>query len=245
MHKILQKILVERKKDIQTRKNTIFSKTLLSAKGIAIIGELKFASPTDHSIGSKKLLVRKIKEYEDAGISALSIVTEPHFFQGDIGYIAKAKKVSDLPILQKDFIIDEKQIYEAAFLGVDALLLIARILKSRELKEYVSLCKKLGIEPIVEVAREEDIQSAITSGTDIIAINARDLDTFTVNIRKACELLKMIPDSFIKLGFSGVKTQEDMDMYNKAGVQGVLIGISLMKTENVSDFLRSFHYEKN
>ena len=239
MHNILKEIIDQKKKDLLYKSDKKFMKAILNAKTMAIIGELKFASPTNPYFGSKNILTKKAREYETAGINAISIITERHFFKGDTNFISQVKQTVDLPILQKDFVIDESQVYEAKALGSDALLLIARIVNEKTLQRFVSLARNLGIEPVVEIASEEDLKKAIKTETDIIAVNARDLDTFTINIENACFLMKKIPRQFIRLGFSGITSALEIRQYKKAGAKGVLIGTSLMRAENVNDFMKS------
>ena len=239
MHNMLQIIIREKRKDLLSQATKRFKEAILSAQGTALIGELKFASPINAHISSKNSLETKAKEYEKAGISAISVITEKHFFKGDCSFIPRVKKAVKIPILQKDFVIDMSQIYEAKALGSDALLFIARIVSRSTLQQFVRLAKNLGIEPVVEVASNADLQKAILTQTDIIAVNARDLDTFTINVEKACSLIHKVPTKFIRLGFSGIKSAKDIAKYKKAGARGVLIGTSLMKAEHVNDFIKN------
>jgi indole-3-glycerol phosphate synthase len=204
---------------------------------IKLITELKFASPTNPQIGKQEELLERAKLYENSGADAISIITEKHFFKGDLSFISKVKETISLPILQKDFIIDPQQIYEAKEIGSDALLLIARIISGLELKNFVSLCLLLGIEPVVEINSEEDLEKALTTEAKIIAVNARDLETFEIDISKACKLIKKIPDTLIKLGFSGVTGVKEILLYKEADAVGVLVGTSLMKTKNIYSFI--------
>ena len=224
--------------DIQKPKNK-FINAILHASSLAIIGELKLASPTNPYLGDKEDIRRKISEYSCCGISAVSIITEKHFFKGDIGCIALVKQHTKLPILQKDFVIDESQVYQAKCLGVDALLLIARILTTKKLAEFVELTQKLGIEPVVEIASDEDLKKALKTTTRIIAANARNLNTLEVDVEKACQLLKKLPKHLVPLGFSGVNSSKEIAQYKNAGARGVLIGTSLMQASNTKEFIRS------
>ncbi len=207
------------------------------SKDIAIIAEVKFASPTIPYLGSPGDLRTRVKEYERAGADAISIITEKHFFKGDIGFVSQVKKVVKIPVLQKDFIIDPYQIYEAKSAGSNALLFIARLVSKEKLQIFVLLAQKLGIEPIIEVFNEKDLKKAVATKTLFIAVNARDLETFIVDVPKACELIKNIPDRFIKLGFSGIESKKEVMMYKNAGAKGVLVGTSLMKANNITKFL--------
>lgn len=210
---------------------------MINFKAFAIIAEIKFASPTNLNLGSPEDLLSRAREYEKAGADAISIITEKHVFKGDIRFVKQVKKVVKIPILQKDFVVDESQIYEAKKAGADALLLIARIVSKEQLKAFVLLAQKLGIEPVVEVFDEKDLKYAVATATRFIAVNARDLETFIVDVDKACKLMKKIPNKFISLGFSGIQSKVEVEKYTKAGAKGVLVGTSLMKAKNIAEFL--------
>lgn len=204
---------------------------------LAIIAEIKLASPTHKHLGNEDEIINRAKQYEQAGADAISVITEKNIFKGDPSFIAEIKQAVSLPILQKDFIFDSHQVYESKRVGADALLLIAKILSKKDLISLVNLVKKIGLEPVVEVNNEDDLKKAIVTQTDIIAVNARNLDTFEVNVNKACELLKKVPAKFIKLGFSGVKGKREVKKYQAAKVNGILIGTSLMKAPNILQFM--------
>lgn len=216
-----------------------FKDKILGAPSIAIIAEIKLASPTHPELGTPDDIVQRAIEYESAGADAVSVVIEKDFFKGDIAFIPKLAENIKLPILEKDFVIDAHQIYEGKMVGASAILLIARLVDVQKLQAFVETAKKIGIEPIVEINSLEDLQKAQTTTTSIIAVNARDLTTFEVNVDTACKLLTRIPDRFIKLGFSGVNSSEEVKKYKSAGAKGVLVGTSLMKTNNVVEFIRS------
>lgn len=239
MHNVLRQIVTQKKKDLNAKESGKFRNTILNSKRMVIIGELKFASPTHSFIGNIEGLMAKVKDYEAAGIQAISVITEKNFFKGDTSFILSVKQLTALPILQKDFIINESQLYEAKALGSDAILLIACIVDEETLQSFVVLAKKLGLEPIVEIASEEDLKKVYKTTTNFIAVNARDLDTFTINVKKACQLMKKIPQQFIRLGFSGITSSRELQQYKKAGAKGVLIGTSLMKADNANDFIKS------
>jgi indole-3-glycerol phosphate synthase len=240
LQKQMQHLSLQELKTITTisQKENLFLKKILEAETVALIAEVKFASPTNSSLGSTTELLERVKAYEQAGAEAISIITEPHFFKGDTEFIKQVKQEVSLPLLQKDFIIDEYQIYEAKNIGSDALLLIARLLDQEKLKSFVRICHNLNIEPVVEINNEEDLEKAVETSTKIIAVNARDLETFHVDISIACRLMKKIPNNFIKLGFSGISSAVDVKQYKDAGARGVLIGTSLMQAENVSELIK-------
>jgi indole-3-glycerol phosphate synthase len=240
MHNILKKIIEQTKKDLYQRKTkSTVAAMLKSYKGVAIIAEIKLSSPTSSHLGSINDVTPRAREYERGGAAMISVVTEPHFFDGDAAFIRQIKRAGvTLPILQKDFVVDALQIVESKKAGADAILLIAKMLRRKQLKQFVSLAKTLGVEPIVEINDDEDLDSTIAANPSIIAVNARDLETFEVDVDRACHLLKRIPDEFIKLGFSGIQSREEVEKYQKAGATGVLVGTSLMKSADREAFLK-------
>ncbi len=208
-----------------------------SFKNFGVIAEIKLASPSSGDLADESQVPEIAKAYLGGKANAISIITEKYFFKGDIEFINQVKEITGLPILQKDFVVDSYQIYESRAFGADALLLIAKIISPMELRKFVDLCLEIGIEPVVEINDEVDLENAMYSNTRVIAVNSRNLDTFRVNIEKACELLKKVPSNFLKLGFSGVSSKEEVGEYRKAGAKGVLIGTSLMKAEKKKEFL--------
>ena len=237
MHKILKQIVEKKQADLILLKRNRFL-NLLKNK-MVIIAEIKLASPTAAYLGSENDIVKRAVDYKQAGVDAISIITEKHFFKGSPDFIPRLKAKTDLPILQKDFVIDPYQIYEAKIIGADALLLIAKIINKKTLINFVALCQKIGIEPVVEINDESDLKKALGTSTKIIAINARNLNTFIVDIDQACQLIKKIPDRFIKLGFSGIKSSIEVKKYQQAGAKGVLVGTSLMKAKNIKQFIKN------
>lgn len=253
MHKILQEILEITKEEIENRKNepledltdlyghTSFKKHILKPRNgdIGLIAEVKLASPTEGQLGKEADLLNRLLAYQNAGADAVSIITESRIFKGSLESVVTVKRsILDLPILQKDFVIDNFQIEESRRLGADALLLIARIVDKDKLGRLVKLCKDEGIEPVVEIHNSEDLIKAIKSETDIIAVNARDLDTFTVDVDRACKLMKSIPEKFIKLGFSGIHCRAEVEKYKKAGANAILVGTELMRANDIDRLIK-------
>ena len=237
-NKLLQIVKKKRSDLLEQKKNRgTFKEKMLSSKNIALIAEIKLASPSISSLGSEDNIVQRAIAYEQAGADAISVITEKHFFKGDVSFIPRVKQQVTIPILQKDFVIDPYQIYEAKMIGSDAILLIARLINKDILKNFVAQSLKIGIEPIVEINDEEDLEKAVATTTSFIAVNARDLRTLTIDISKACTLLKKIPKKFIKLGFSGIHSSSEVKKYKEAGAKGVLVGTSLMKTANIHSFI--------
>lgn len=216
-----------------------FIQALTNSKegSLPIIAEIKLASPTEKRLGNKSEIITRAKQYEQAGATAISVITEKKIFKGDPKFITEIKKFVSLPILQKDFILNSNQVYQSKKIGADALLLIAKILSKKELIVLVNLVKKIGLEPVVEINSIDDLGKAVSTRTNIIAVNARDLDTLSVDVDKACTLLKKVPDKFIKLGFSGVQTRIEIEKYKLAGAKAVLVGTQLMKTKNIKKFI--------
>lgn len=254
MHRILQDIINSTTEEVKKRKGQSsindlvsyghlpFKQRILNPKigDIGLIAEVKLASPTEGKLGEEADILNRLQEYQNAGADAVSVITENKTFRGSLDLVATVKRSTlNLSILQKDFIIDDFQIEEARKLGVDALLLIARIVNAIQLKRFVKQCREKGLEPVVEVCSLDDLAKAIKSGTEIIAVNARDLDTFEVNIDRACKLLKKVPDKFIKLGFSGVHSRSEVKKYKKAGAKTVLVGTELMKTKNINRLIKA------
>lgn len=238
MNKVLLNILKSTKKDLTLKKSKgKFLESILKP-GISIIAEIKLASPTEKKLGSEKDILKKAIEYQKSGADAISFITEKSVFNGDIKFIPLIKSKVNLSVLQKDFVIDKFQIYEAKLAGSDALLLIAKILDAETLEEFVNICREIGLEPVVEINDEKDLKKALNSKTKIIAVNARNLDNLEIDLDNACRLLKMIPPKFVKLGFSGIFSKVEVEKYKKAGAKGILIGTNLMKAENTENFLK-------
>lgn len=275
MNSILKQVIIKKRGDLLEKKKSLSIEKLKKQKGEknqgevfykaiteavnnpAIIGEVKFASLSVGDLGLVKDLLERVKLYESGGVDAISVITEPHFFKGNLDSVVKVKETVVLPVLQKDFVIDEYQIYEARLLSdkqgategqarlrcasarqaADALLLIARLVDNKTLRYFVNVCLEVGIEPVVEIFSEEDLEKAVATETRFVAVNARDLDTLEVNVLRACELMKKIPERFVRLGFSGIQTRAELLQYREAGARGVLIGTSLMQAKDVSGFL--------
>lgn len=236
MHKILKQIVQKKQVDLNKLKQGGFLN--LSENKMVIIAEIKLSSPTVPHLGSEKDIVKRAVDYDQAGADAISIITEKHFFKGRPEFISRIKKNINIPILEKDFVIDPYQIYEAKIIGANALLLIAKIVNKKTLIKFVAICQKIGLEPIVEINDEDDFKKALATSTKIIAVNARNLETFVVDVDVACKLIKKVPDRFIKLGFSGIKSSSEVKKYQQTGVKGVLVGTSLMKTKNIKSFIK-------
>ncbi|SFE71342.1 indole-3-glycerol phosphate synthase [Thermoanaerobacter thermohydrosulfuricus] len=216
-------------------------KKALQKEGISIIGEIKKASPSKGIIKEDFDSVKIAKVYEKVDIDAISVLTEKEFFKGDDNYIREVKKVSSKPILRKDFIVDEYQIYESKILGADAVLLIVSVLGDK-LRDFYNLSKSVGLDALVEVHDRQQLAIALEAECDIIGINNRDLKTFNVDINTTENLIKHIPQSTIIVSESGIKIPEDVRYLASLGVDAVLIGETFMKIiddiDKITDFVR-------
>jgi len=249
---ILDKIIdnkrleVERKKKVlplETIENARFSETRnfkasIEKREISIIAEIKRISPSSGIIRKDFDLIKIAKEYESNGASAISVLTDGKFFGGSNKHIELIKNEVNLPILRKDFIIDEYQIYESRCIGADAVLLIAKILSVREMERFISIAKKLGLACLVEVHTEDELERVFSTNSDIIGINNRNLESLRVEIETSLSLKRIIPEEYITVSESGIKRREDVVKLEDAGFDAVLVGEALMKAKNPSDKLR-------
>lgn len=216
-------------------------KGALKDSGISIIAEIKKASPSKGVIRQDFSPQDTAKVYELINIDAISVLTEDRFFQGSLEYINLTKKVSSKPVLRKDFIVDEYQLYQTRAFGGDGALLIAEVLGNR-LKKFYNLAKELGLYPLVEVHNLTELENALNSGCDIIGINNRDLKTFKVDMKTTENLIKDIPEGIIVVSESGIKAPEDIKYLRSLGVDAVLIGEIFMRNmdniEEIKEFIR-------
>ena len=183
------------------------------------------------------------QSYENGGANALSILTEPHYFQGNIEYITNVRRYSSLPILRKDFIITKYQILEALVYGADFILLIAKALSRKELKELYEYALHLGLDVLVEVHDKSDLIKTTFAGADIIGINHRNLDTFEMDMELSNKLIPLIPNGKIIIAESGLHSHEQLIELNKAGVDGFLIGEHFMRQDNIENEVKKIKGE--
>ena len=214
--------------DFKNLKETNFKKSLQN-KAEAIIAEIKKASPSAGIISDNFDPVLKSKEYESFGASALSILTEEDYFLGNIQYLMDVKAVTSLPILRKDFIVDEYQIYESKLIGADCILLIASILNDEELKNFSEIAERLKLDYIIEVHDEEELQRVQHFSNAIIGVNNRNLKTFDVDINNSVELKKIFEGENIFIAESGIKSKKDIEYLQQHNINVFLVGESLMK----------------
>lgn len=202
----------------------------LKEPGICYICEVKKASPSKGIIAEEFPYLEIAKEYEKAGASAISCLTEPKHFLGKNEYLEEIAREVKIPVLRKDFTIDEYMIYEAKVLGASAVLLICALLDTETVKRYIKICDRLGLSALVEVHDEAEMQSAIQAGARVIGVNNRNLKDFTVDIGNSIRLRNQAPEELLFVAESGIKTAADIEELRRAKVNGVLIGETLMRS---------------
>ncbi|KEO83752.1 indole-3-glycerol phosphate synthase TrpC [Tumebacillus flagellatus] len=201
---------------------------------IGLIAEVKKASPSKGVIRPDFDPVVIAKTYEAAGASCLSVLTDEQFFQGHADYLRKIRASVNLPLLRKDFIIDEKQIYEARLIGADCVLLIAAILTTEQLREFRELASTLGLDALVEVHDEAELEQALASGATLLGVNNRDLRDFTVDLGTTARIAKLVPDGTLLVSESGIVTHDDVRAVKEAGAAAILVGETLMRDPEIA-----------
>lgn len=201
----------------------------LAKDGISYICEVKKASPSKGIIAEDFPYVQIAKDYENAGASAISVLTEPQWFKGENKYLQEISQNVKIPLLRKDFTVCEYQIYEAKIIGASAVLLICALLDTETIRKWITICDSLGLSALVEAHTEEEVQSALNAGARVIGVNNRNLKDFTVDLTTCTRLRKLVPKEILFVGESGIKTAEDVQELREAGVNGLLIGETLMR----------------
>jgi indole-3-glycerol phosphate synthase len=206
----------------------------LRRPAVNIIAEIKRASPSKGVINDNVDVAGIAKNYENGGAAAISVLTEESYFKGSLDDLHAARAAVDLPILRKDFTVDEFQIYESAAAGADAVLLIVAALSSETLREFQSLARSLGLDALVEVHTVDELQTAMDIGSDIIGINNRDLHSFNVSLDVSRELIKHRPPNALMIAESGISSREQIEELRGLGFDGFLVGESLMRKGSMS-----------
>ena len=204
-------------------------KSSISNKDEAIIAEIKKASPSAGVISENFNPVEKAKEYESVGAAALSILTEEDFFLGSIDYLKAVKRTTYLPILRKDFIIDEYQIYESKLIGADCILLIASILSDLQIEEFVKIAKKLELDYLIEIHDEKELKRVEIYRDALIGVNNRNLNTFEVDLDNSIRIKNLFKEKNIFIAESGIKSIDDINYLKLHNINVFLIGESLMR----------------
>jgi len=264
MAQILDEIIKKTKSDLEKRKveypvewlgrslafNPFVPKDVQSAlrateeNPYRIIAEVKKASPSKGVIREDFDPVIIAQAYEKGGADSLSILTEPHFFQGDKEYLGMIRRYVSLPLLRKDFIVDKYQLVEALAFGADYVLLIAMALSRKELKELYNYARHLGLDVLVEVHNKTDLIKAIFAGAEIIGINHRNLETFEMDMRLTEKLIPLIPNGKIIVAESGINDHETVVELSKIGADAFLVGEHFMRQNNITAAIREVKYGK-
>lgn len=196
---------------------------------LSFICEAKKASPSKGLIAKDFPYVEIAKEYEEGGASAISVLTEPFWFMGSNEYLKEIRSAVNIPVIRKDFTVDEYMIYEAKVIGADAVLLICAILDDNELKKYMKIADSLGLSALVETHDEEEVNRAIAAGARLIGVNNRDLRNFTVDINNSLRLRHLVPEDITFVSESGIKGEKEIKELAHGNVDGVLIGETMMR----------------
>lgn len=257
MHSILNEIISEKRKTVESAKRILpldkiknslkgsigsgrFGKALSYTGRTNIIAELKKASPSAGLICKDFDPAGIAADYKTGAAAAISVLTEEKFFLGDPAFVAEAAKASGLPVLRKDFIVDIYQVAESALIGADAVLLIAAALSKDELRSFCDEALSVGIEALVEVHDEKELESALSCGAGIIGINNRNLNDFKVALDVSERLIPLIPEDRIVVVESGIKSRKDIDRLKTAGADAFLIGETLMKSGDRINTIKEF-----
>jgi indole-3-glycerol phosphate synthase len=255
---ILQKIVDHKKQEIAEAKNRLpeselreqafshrerrpFFKRLEMPQvaGINVIAEIKRASPSRGIIRPDLDVAKYASDYEVGGASALSVLTDSCYFKGSIEDLKKARKTVSIPVLRKDFLISSYQIYESSVIGADALLLIVRILSPQQLKDYMDLCREIGMDVLVETHSENDIETATSAGAKLIGINNRNLSSFETDVETSARLASLLTQDQVAVAESGIKGRRDIEKLRDAGIRNFLIGESLVRAPDARAFLQT------
>ncbi len=246
---MIDRIVADKRKEVEQRKKSVSLSALkeriarqkapldfagaLRGKGMRLIAEVKRASPSRGILCPAFDPVELARSYARGGAVAISVLTEANYFQGSLDHLAAIREAVRLPLLRKDFIFDPYQVYESRAYGADALLLIVAILSQAQLNELLSLSRRLSLNCLVEVHNEGELDRALLSGAEIIGINNRDLNTFSVDINTTKRLQPMIPVEKILVSESGISTRDDVKSLSECGVNAVLIGEALVTANDV------------
>ncbi len=215
-----------------------FTESLKSHHPMGLIAEVKRASPSAGLIREDFDAVEIARIYEQNGAACISVLTDEHFFQGSLEYLKQVRKQAQIPVLRKDFILDAYQVYEARSAGADATLLLAECLNDRELHELYSLTIELGMEALVELYEPANIERVLKLNPPLVGVNNRNLQTFDTDLNHTVSLRKEIPDHILLVGESGIHTRDDVLQLQNAGAHAILVGESLMCSEEIGSRVR-------
>lgn len=228
-----------KKAAIASKRKSISFYDALAKDGLSIIGEFKKASPSMGVIDNKLELTDRIDQY-NASVDAISVLTEEDHFHGGISYLEKVRKISNLPIIRKDFVVDEYQIYEAKVAKADAVLLIAAILNDEDMKRFYNLAYSLGLDVLLEVHDEEEMNRALALDAKIIGVNNRNLKDFSITLETTKRLSGMLPEGKVFISESGITKDEDIEYLKDCRINGILVGRAFMESENPKELAKKW-----
>ncbi|OYD40568.1 indole-3-glycerol phosphate synthase TrpC [Sphingobacterium cellulitidis] len=254
---ILDKIVIRKKEEVAAAKKNVslaeleamplfqrncynLRESILDPNKTGIIAEYKRASPSKGLINGTSTVEEVVAGYQDAGASAISVLTDHDFFQGSLEDLTAARNVLQIPLLRKEFIVDSYQIAEAKAYGADIILLIAACLEKEEIKSLSEYAKSLGLNVFLEVHNEEELNKSIFPSIDAIGVNNRNLKDFSVSLDHSYDLVNKIPSQYIKVSESGISDPETIKAFKKAGFNAFLIGENFMKTQNPMEAIKKF-----
>ena len=213
-----------------------------ASEGMSFICECKKASPSKGLIAADFPYLEIAKDYEVSGASAISVLTEPEWFKGDLKYLKEISSAVNIPTLRKDFTVSPYMIYEAYLNGASAVLLICSLLDGKTLEEYIKIASSLGMDALVEAHDSDEVKTAVESGAKIIGVNNRNLRTFEVNASNCLRLRNEVPEGILFVAESGIKTREDIKILEENKVNAVLIGEALMTSSDKKAYLNGLKY---
>jgi indole-3-glycerol phosphate synthase len=225
--------------DLFNKKTSSLSKSIINSP-FGIIAEHKRRSPSKATINNDLSVEEVVKGYENSGASGISILTDTQYFGGSLEDLLLAKASVQIPLLRKEFIVDEYQLLEAKAFGADSILLIAGVLSRGEIKQLSEFAQSLALEVLLEVHNLEELNKSIMPSLDLIGVNNRNLKTFEVSLQNSTDLIMHIPSDFVAISESGITTTDDVKLLRNRGFQGFLIGENFMKTDNPGQSLEKF-----
>lgn len=229
---------IRRRAEALPRAEEYLFEIALREPGLSFICEVKKASPSKGIIAQEFPYVEIARSYEAAGAAAISVLTEPYYFQGSDRYLEEIAQAVTVPVLRKDFTVDPYMVYQARVLGASAILLICAILDDGELKEYAAMAGDLGLSVLTEAHDEMEVERAVRANARIIGVNNRDLRTFTVDINNSTRLRKLVPSDVLFVSESGIRGPEDTKVLCQNGTDAVLIGETLMRCPDKKAMLK-------
>ena len=215
-----------------------FVAALRAAPGVALIAEIKKASPSRGLIRADFRPLEIAEAYQEHGASAISVLTEPDFFEGRLEYLTQVRHTVALPVLRKDFVIDAYQIVEARVAGADAVLLIAECLETPLLRDLYQQAVALGMTPLVELYDEANLERVLELEPSLVGINSRDLRTFEVDLDRTIALRRRVPESIVFVAESGIRERADVERLEAGGIDAMLVGEALMRSPDVGEAVR-------